>query len=414
MSTAKRTPSRPTHHANNNGTRFINCWPSAGVPTWAELLRASLPFGRYELDLHKHRRARDVKVIQPDRGVAGLKNRNLDKANSIIGTWPGHAGAMVEVPSLQQAEDKSLWLLFDPIFSMRAGPSPYSGVTRMKKSPCQVDDIPGCDAVFISHNHYDHLDWPTIQAISKKFPNTKYFVPLGNKHWMSSSGLPDKQIYELDWWNDRELRSLDFDQRASDTSEMESIMKITCVPAQHNSGRGIIDQGSTLWCGWVAERFLCSRDESAESKVTRRGAIYHAGDTGYRRITKSEVVCPAFNEIGERFGPFDLSFVPIWRGGSLGFISYLGLRLSHDDIPSAFHGSPTDAVAIHRDVKSKNTVGIHFGTFIGSENESHEAVIEFGQACDLQGVGSLNDEKKNEKGRAGTLDIGESLAIEIV
>ncbi|KAK5552459.1 Protein-lysine N-methyltransferase efm4 [Exophiala xenobiotica] len=413
MSTVKPRPSRPAHHANNNGTRFINPWPSAGAPTWAELLQASFPFGFYKTDLHTHHKARAVKVVKPDWGAATLKDRNLDRRKCIISTWLGHAGALIEIPSLYEADGRSLWLLFDPIFSMRAGPTQYGGVVRAKSSPCQVEDLPGCDAIFISHNHYDHTDWPTIQAVSKRFPKTKYFVLLGIKQWLTSSGIPDKQIYELDWWQNREYSPLDFGLQVTSASDEETILRFSCVPAQHNSGRIVIDQGSTLWCGWVVERLLRSKDDSAESKATRQGAVYHAGDTGYRRITRSETVCPAFKEIGERFGPFDISFVPIWRGGSLGFISNLGLRLSHDDIPSALHGSPRDAVAIHQDVRSRNTVGIHFGTFVGSDNETNEAMIEFGQACDEQGVGDLDDENESDKGRAGTLDIGGSLAVAI-
>ncbi|KAK4937062.1 hypothetical protein LTR10_022185 [Elasticomyces elasticus] len=413
MSSIRRTSSRPAHHANNAGTSFINPWPSASKPSWAELTRASFPFGRYEVGLHSHRKARDVKVINPDWGATSLEKCKADKSKCIIGTWLGHAGALVEVPSLDKTEQKSLWLLIDPIFSLRAGPTQYSGVARMKQSPCQVDHLPGCDAVFISHNHYDHLDLSTIKAVWQRFPQARYFVPLGIKQWMLSCGIPDKLVYELDWWQNREYSLADFHHQAVEVSDSQTLFRFTCVPAQHNSGRGPMDQGVTLWCGWVIERLLRSKDESTESIFTRKGSIYHAGDTGYRRMTGSDAVCPAFKEIGNRFGPFDLSFVPIWRGGSLGFISSIGLRLSHHDIPSAFHGSPADAIAIHQDVKSRNTIGIHFGTFIGSVNESYEAVIEFGQTCDEHSVGDLQDEAEGENGRAGTLDIGASLAVEI-
>ncbi|KIW42062.1 uncharacterized protein PV06_05647 [Exophiala oligosperma] len=413
MSTTKDPPRRPAHHANDYRTKFINPWPSAGAPTWGELLQASFPLSTYGVDLRKHHKARDMRVVKPDWGKASLTKQDLSKENAIIGTWLGHAGVMVEIPSLAPSpEAKSTWLLFDPIFSTRAGPTPYRGVARMKKSPCQVEDLPGCDAVFISHNHYDHLDWPTIQAITQKFPGAKYFVPLGNKQWMLSGGIPDKQIYELDWWQECEFGTSDFNAQRDE----EFVLRVSCVPAQHNSGRSVTDQGCTLWCGWVVERFIASKDEpvSSTSKEARRGAIYHAGDTGYRRITKSETVCPAFKEIGGKFGPFDLSFVPIWRGGTLGFISYIGLRLSHHDVPSASHGSPADAIAIHCDVKSRNTVGIHFGTFVGSDNESYEAMIELSLACDEQGVGSLDgSSNEGQNGGAGTLDIGESLAVAI-
>ena len=404
---------RPSHHANNSATSFINPWPSAGAPTWAELLNVSFPFGWYQEALRNHPKARDVKVVQPDWGRASLKKGGLDRTKSIVGTWLGHAGALVELPPFEEADQKSVWLLFDPIFSMRAGPTQYSGVARMKNSPCQVEDLPGCDAIFISHNHYDHLDLSSIRSLLERFPKARYFVPLGIKKWLSSTGVPGELIFELDWWDNREYSLLDFGHDVKSPSSDQNVLKFSCVPAQHNSGRSPVDAGGTLWCGWVIERISYSNDESGKSTATRKGALYHAGDTGYRRTAKSKVVCPAFQEIGEKFGPFDLSFIPIWRGGSLGFISSIGLRLSHHDIPSAFHGSPTDAVDIHLDVRSRNTVGIHFGTFIGSEEESFEAIIEFAQACDERAVGNLEDHKQSERGLAGALDIGESLAVAI-
>jgi len=265
--------------------------------------------------------------------------------------------------------------------------------------------------VFISHNHYDHLDLVSVQDVLKTFPHTKWFVPLGNKKWFTATGVKDELVFEMDWWEDW---SGDLSKKSSLTKGNGDVsFKVTCVPAQHTSGRSGLDKEATLWCGWVVERFIASTDAATSQKQTRKGAIYHAGDTGYRRTTRSDIVCPAFKEIGKKFNGFDLSFVPIWRGGTLGFISYMGLRLSHHDMPSATHCSPTDAVAIHLDVKSKNTIGIHFGTFIGSENESHDAIIEFCEANGNAGVGRLSDEKVEVEGRAGTVDIGGSLAVKI-
>jgi L-ascorbate metabolism protein UlaG (beta-lactamase superfamily) len=159
---------------------------------------------------------------------------------------------------------------------------------------------------------------------------------------------------------------------------------------------------------------IFSKDEAETSKAKRVGTIYHAGDTGYRRTAKSVAVCPIFKDIGQKFGPFDLSFIPIWRGGTLGFISYFGLRLSHNDIPSALHASPSDAIDIHKDVSSRNTVAIHFGTFVGSENESLEAIMEFAEGREDRGVLELDEPAADERvDRAGIIDIGGSLAVEI-
>ena len=414
LSNKSQSLTRPAHHADYAGTAFKNPWPSAAPLTWTEIAQNAFPLGRYSAMLHSHDKAREVQVVTPDWGTKSLESKQLEKGKAIIGTWLGHAGALVELPLENTDVDgakKSAWLLFDPIFSSTAGPTQFTGPTRMKNSPCQVADLPGCDAVFISHNHYDHLDLGSIKAILKRFPKARYFVPLGNKAWLLATGVAPDLVFELDWWCNRECSPVDLGMQVSETTPDEVMLRFTCVPAQHNSGRTVVDQGSSLWCGWVVEQRLLSKDESSGSKARRKGAIYHAGDTGYRKTARSKEVCPAFKEIGERLGPFDLSFVPIWRGGSLGFISYLGIRLSHEDVPSTFHGTPKDAVAIHSDVRSRNTIGVHFATFVGSDNESYEAMIEFGEACDEHGVGALDAVGQN--GRAGTIDIGGSLAVEI-
>lgn len=421
---------RPSHHANDAGTAFKNPWPSADNPTWWELVREPFPLGWASSlsELRANAKAREVEVVRPDWGkkaLAELGREVLADERWVVGTWLGHASALVEMPlegtqgtataGGPERVKKRLWMLFDPIFSVRAGPTQWTGPRRFRESPCQVADLPGCDVVFISHNHYDHMDLSSIQALLKRFPCARYCVPLGNRRWFVETGVPAELVMELDWWNERELRPEDFGHRLSHkAAQMETRVRMTCVPAQHASGRAGVDAGSTLWCGWVVEQLVTTTaPDQIVSKASRKGAVYHGGDTGYRRSAKSDVLCPAFEEIGKKLGPFDLSFIPIWRGGSLGFISYLGLRLSHHDVPSTLHGSPTDAVSIHRDVKSRNTVGIHFGTFVGSENEIYEAIIEFGEASDEHGVRSLEDPEDGEYGRAGTLDIGASLAVEI-
>ncbi|KAF2098246.1 Metallo-hydrolase/oxidoreductase, partial [Rhizodiscina lignyota] len=278
----------------------------------------------------------------------------------VVGTWLGHASVLVEFKPLSSTvKNKSLYALFDPMFSMRAGPTQYTGPSRFNKPPCSISDLPGCDVVCISHSHFDHLDTSTVLQIIRYFPSAKWFVPLGLQEWFVTTGVKAENVKAMDWWD-----TWDGFTSKKLIGKASSSFRISCVPAQHNSGRGAFDQGSTLWCGWVIERFV----EDAEGR-TRHGSIYHAGDTGYRRSAASKDVCPAFKEIGSKFNGFDLSFIPIWRGGSLGFISYIGLRLNHHEIPAQFHCSPADAVLIHKDTKSRNTIAIHFGTFVGSQNE---------------------------------------------
>ncbi|GAA6008149.1 hypothetical protein JCM11491_001902 [Sporobolomyces phaffii] len=536
---AEHTPNKPLHHYTTiTGHRsFRNPWPSASPPSASQLLFGGSWFGWPKIHLHKHKFARELKVLTPDWGdarVRELEAQEDSKRNGkgddngrkrpkyLRGTWLGHAAAYVEIPledeleapAEAEADDgaestrRTIKLLFDPIFSERAGPTSYTGPGRIRPPPCKPEDLPGVDAILISHNHYDHLDLGSVTAILEKWPKVKFFVPLENKAWVVSLGVDASQVYELDWWDEVHLSPRDFVFQSPEGTSLAKIedeaaateedgfdrerLRFTCVPAQHNSGRSPADQGSTLWCGWVVEHLIYSgpphiaqattksphesspniptpsptatpgsaavpgpesshvprpnpyssnsssgraADDAAEAlanstslhtkslegteaakykrRMTRKGAVYHGGDTGYRPHRKSDEVCPAFEEIGRKYGPFDLSFIPIWRGGSLGFVSAVGLRLHHENIASALHGSPTDGVDIHLDVKSRNSIGIHFGTFIGAESESLEAIIELQEAVEDAGVKPLDDPNEDDKGRMGVTDLGETYCVPI-
>ncbi|KAG8875701.1 hypothetical protein FRB98_007632, partial [Tulasnella sp. 332] len=379
--------------------------------------------------LNTHPDIQDLVLQTPDWGIG------KGDADSLRATWFGHASVFVEMPSVPSASDSqsAAKIFFDPIFSLRAGPTQYTGPKRMFPAPCQAKDLPGCDVVCISHNHYDHLDFASILAIQDRFPAVRYFVPLGVKVWFTEAGIPGDQVTELDWWQSA-IHPVTTETTKSEatTSIVTAQLRITCVPAQHNTGRGANDYSKTLWCGWVIEQKVSkppTESPTDEWASTCRGAVYFAGDTGYRRYSHSTEVCPIFKEIGNRFGPLDLSFIPIWRGGTLSFLSWAGLRLTHETVPSAFHASPADAVSIHLDIQSKVSLGIHFGTFVGATQETLEAMVELRHACDEVGVPNLRDEvgvlegssetpqtdaERNEKGRMGTINLGETWVGPIV
>src|ERR1700760_3501888 len=125
---------RPSHHLNGSATSFQNPWPSAGRPTWAELLKVSFPLGWYSdaPDLPSH--VRPVKVVKPDWGAPSLRSlkEQNPKSNHVIATWLGHAGALAEFPPTA-SQDESVYVLFDPIFSVRAGPTQYTGPSRLRE-----------------------------------------------------------------------------------------------------------------------------------------------------------------------------------------------------------------------------------------------------------------------------------------
>ncbi|TVY88969.1 N-acyl-phosphatidylethanolamine-hydrolyzing phospholipase D [Lachnellula willkommii] len=356
-STTSTKPARPSHHANSQGTAFKNPWPSADPPTWTELLQSKFPLEWYENLSKKHPGTRDVKVVVPDWGAATVEKRGLAREKCVVATALGHAGVITE-QSLEGG--KSLYVVYDPIFSPRAGPTQYTGPQRLRGSPCQVTDLPGCDAVVISHNHYDHLDLATIQAILKRFPDARYFVPLGNKSWLCALGIPPDSVTELDWWQSRTFSAQDFGHpSAASASPTEETLRFTCVPAQHNSGRGALDQGTTLWCGWVIEQLIGSRDEATVAKARRKSAVYHAGDTGREPRTLRYLVRAdmAWWLPGLHF-PAGAAAQPR-RGSQCSACESWG-RVGY---PSGGEESP-----YHRD---------SFGSFVGSENESLEAVLEF-------------------------------------
>ncbi|KAH8929241.1 Metallo-hydrolase/oxidoreductase, partial [Atractiella rhizophila] len=283
-------------------------------------------------------------------------------------------GFLVQIPT----PTHTVHVLIDPIFSSRSSPSQWFGPRRIIDSPCKVEELPGVDYVLISHNHYDHLDLESIQGTILHFPDAKYLVPLGLRQWMIETGVKEENVFELDWWEDIEFEDV----------------RLVCVPAQHNKGRSVGDQGSTLWCGWVVET----------TKNEERLAIYHAGDTGYR---SADDTCPAFKEIGEKYGPLTASMIPIWRGGSLSFLSTMGVRLRTHKLTANIHGDPTDAIDIHIDVRSKNSIGMHFGTFVGTHEEGTEAIISLSKILEKRGVKELKRGDKEEDGM-GIMDIGET------
>ncbi|EPQ56513.1 Metallo-hydrolase/oxidoreductase, partial [Gloeophyllum trabeum ATCC 11539] len=369
--------SRPPHHRPRG---FANPWPSAAPPSLGSIVSAGIPIrfapkvDPYEPEVASgQERVRGIRVVRPDF--------DKDGDGSIVGTWLGHASFLIQFAKPAFSPDhEPIRFLFDPIFSYRAGPVRYIGPARRLPPPCNVEELPEIAFVCISHNHYDHLDLNSILELIKLQPKVRFLVPLGNKSWLESSGIPAKQISELDWWENVDLGPgiarddpsaailADEYQYAHNVEKFEPRVRITCVPAQHASGRSVTDQNSTLWCGWVVEQFF-GRGESE-----KRDCVYFAGDTGYRSGLDATEVCPAFKEIGEKFRPIDLAMIPIWRGGTLSFVSAAGLELTTDALTLAHHATPLDALCIHLDLQARHSIAMHFATFVGSEVEGRRAI----------------------------------------
>jgi len=216
-------------------------------------------------------------------------------------TWVGHATLLVQIGGLT--------ILTDPLWSKTASPVSWLGPRRHVPPGIAFDALPPIDVVVISHNHYDHLDLDTLEALAARDSETIFFVPLANADLLRSRGV--SRVTELNWGE-----SVEFDG-----------VEVHCLPAQHWSRRGIRDERRALWSSW------------AVTGPSRR--FYFGGDTGY---------FSGFAMIGKALGPFDLAALPIG--------AYEPKAMMEQS-----HLNPEQAVVAGMDVGARRLVGIHFGTF---------------------------------------------------
>ncbi len=239
--------------------------------------------------------------------------------------WLGHSSVFLEVNGRR--------MLFDPVFSERASFLSWLGPKRFQPAPLQVSDLPQLDAVLVSHNHYDHLDKATIISLAGKARS--FHVPLGLSPVLESWGIPKSKIHEYAWWDELEINGI----------------TIAATPARHFSGRGLFDRNKTLWCSWV---------------VSRGGrTVFFSGDTG---------ATTRFRQIGEKYGPFDVTFVK--------------MAAYNENWPD-IHLNPEQAVEAHRDLRGKAMVPIHWGTFDLALHSWHEPIERLVKAAARENVRTI-------------------------
>lgn len=227
-------------------------------------------------------------VLPASRPVSGLRV-----------TWLGHSTSLVELDGVT--------VLTDPVWSERVSPSSVVGVRRFHPPPLPLDALPKLDAVLISHDHYDHLDMRTIEILAGM--GLDFYLPLGVGAHLERWGVAGSQIHEFDWWETARIGRVE----------------LVATPARHFSGRGLFDRNATLWTSWTL--------------VGPEHRVFFSGDTGY---------FAGLAEIGDRYGPFDLTMLevgasdPAWRDIHLG---------------------PDNAVQAHLDLRGRVMLPIHWGTF---------------------------------------------------
>lgn len=238
-------------------------------------------------------------------------------------TYVNHATLLIQQHGLN--------ILTDPLWSERSSPFSWVGPKRFHPPGVALDALPPIDVILVSHNHYDHLDLATLRLLAERYPRARVVTGLGNAALIRQSGL--QHITELDWWQSLPLNDE---------------LTLHAVPAQHWSSRSRGDVNQTLWLGFVLD--------------SAQGPVLFPGDTG---------LGPEFKLIHQRFGPMRFAALPIG--------AYAPRWFMRDN-----HMNPDDAVQAHRQLESRQSMAIHFGTFnLSDENQFappqalHQALLDW-------------------------------------
>lgn len=247
-------------------------------------------------------------------------------ASGLRATWLGHSSLLIEIDGIR--------VLTDPVWGLRASPSQLAGPKRFQPVPVPLRTMPPVDLVIVSHDHYDHLDYPTIRELAKR--DVPFVTSLGVGAHLEAWGVQPERIVELDWWESHRLPN--------------SELTVTATPSQHFSGRGLLHgRNTTLWSSLVIR--------------SPHHTVFFSGDTG---------LTTEYQTIRERFGPFDLvmlevgAFDPAWGDMHLG---------------------PKNALEALKLLGGGPFLPVHWGTFnlaMHAWDEPPETLLELGPKAGVQ------------------------------
>ncbi|ENB9401316.1 MULTISPECIES: MBL fold metallo-hydrolase [Bacillus cereus group] len=250
-----------------------------------------------------------------------LSNKDNESLESL--TWFGHSASLLKIAGKK--------LLLDPMFGDASSPFPlfnskrYSGTFSLER-----EDLQEIDAIIISHNHYDHLNYKSIMQLKDRAKH--FYVPTGVAQYLIKWGVSPSKISEHNWWDE-----ITFDN-----------IKLVCAPARHFSGRSMTDRDCSLWCSWLI--------------LGQETKIFFSGDSGYS---------PHFKEIGDKYGPFDLTLMECGQ---------------YDPRWSAIHMLPEETVQAHIDVQGELLLPIHWGAFTLALHEWSDPVERVTKEANRLGV----------------------------
>ncbi len=235
-----------------------------------------------------------------------------DTSDTVKFTWLGHATVLASI--------NGKTILFDPVFSESAAPVSWA-VKRYQPPAIGIEELPQIDFIVISHDHYDHLDMNVVKFFKES--NTRFLVPLGVASHLEYWGISRDKVTEFDWWQSRNIAGITF----------------TCAPAQHFSGRtGTIAMQKTLWSSWAVR--------------TEATSVYFSGDSGY---------AGHFKEIGDRLGPFDLTFIDAGQ---------------YNERWRQVHNLPPEVMDAFDDLRGDILVPIGWGMFTLALHDWYEPPVE--------------------------------------
>lgn len=299
---------------------FINLSPQFGGEATPEQLQAYAKTGQFEDGVFKN-----IQPTSMDMSAGKMFGVMVDFINGVPNSRPDFNIPLEKIDSLTIVKNisrtKLIWfghsafllqidgknILLDPMLGEVPAPHPWLGGKRFSKElPIEIEELPAIDAIIISHDHYDHLDYESIQKLKAK--TKQFYVPLGVGAHFLAWGIPAEQIHELGWWDEIEHENL----------------KIAFAPARHFSGRGF-SRNTTLWGSWIIKGSIDN--------------IYFSGDGGYG---------PHFKEIGEKYGPFDFAMLECGQ---------------YNENWAQIHMMPEETAQAAVDLQAKLMMPIHWGAF---------------------------------------------------